>query len=365
MATKKGLTKGIACFIVLGLLGIGWAQEVKAQKGQEKVLEKTSIGQENSIGPRIMLEEEEIILFDEKGKEVRRISDEEQEIVRKEIKDKVFKKLRVKSGEEVSEKKLCEKYNEEIDKLIKVKKLDRPRLKFIDKEGKVIKEISLGEKRIPKRLKDAVKNKEWNGYQSFYKYATVSKNQKYAAIGEYSREVRWNIDNPKETEEYVKTYGEEAYVGPKAKDSKLTLFDSAGIILLEKKFSEGTVVREVVISEEGKVAVITDLYEGAPGALYVYDKTGKEILVYPKENEKVSLCEILKISPNGRYLAVDAGFRRTIFFDLKKGKKWIANKNYVVYEINDEGKVTLDYYDEIKKKPSMTEIIDITKYLGE
>jgi len=326
---------------------------------------------ENS-GGIIKLEEEEIILMENKRKIKRMYVSEfgkDKEKILKKIEKKVFKRLGVKSQKEIIEKKLSGKYNDEIRKLIKVKRLDQPKLKFINKKGNIIKEITIGEKKVTKKFKDTVKNKEWNGYLLYSKNAKVSKSQKYAVLTYYFIEVRYNIHNPVESKEYVKIYGEGAYATPKPQDVKFALFNENGSVLWEKKYNEGRVPNlnnpnSCVISLNGVVGVMTNKGVGPGGEiLYVYDRDGKEILHYPNEDEKAYPQGEIKISPNGKYLAVRVGFPwpesyRTVFFKLQNGNSWKADKSYVVYEVRDDGKA------KVSSEVGETVFIDLKKFLG-
>lgn len=314
-----------------------------------------SYGQTIPAGPRIVLEDEEITLMED-GKVSKKMyvsqHGEEEQIIFKELEQKVFKKLGVQSHNEVSDKKIVAKYNEEINKLVSLKKIEPPRLKFLDENGNVVKEISLVSEKWKGKIKETrrhYKKGEYDAEMVTVKWPKVSRQGKYAVM-----------DNT--------TFADAGY---SVSLGKIVLYDVAGNVLFEKQFPHGRAIYgdlrgHMVVSDSGTVAVYTS--EGNEGPdkeiLFVFDKTGKELRSYPRENEQGRPDgSMLKISANGRFLAVSVDFeqKRTVFIDLEKSASWKADKDYVVYEISDDGIVTADYSDEIKRKRSGTVIIDLTE----
>ncbi len=96
---------------------------------------------------RIVLEEEEITLSDENGKEIetRFVSKmgEERRTIVKQVNERVRKTLGVKSEQEIQDKKIWREAKVQRDRLMKIQPLKQARLKFMDANGKVMKEIQL------------------------------------------------------------------------------------------------------------------------------------------------------------------------------------------------------------------------------
>ena len=312
-----------------------------------------SHGQEVSVGGKIVLEEEEITLM-ENGQEIKKVyvskrGDEKQAIF-KDLEQKVYAKLGIRSHREMSEKNLAAKHNEEINKLRSIKKLDPARLKFFDTKGNVVKEISLISEKSKGKITETrtlYKKGEFDAEMVTVKWPTVSKQGKYAVI-----------DNT--------TFADAGYSVP---FGKIVLYDASGNILFEKQFPIGRAIfgdlyGHMVVSDSGTVAVYTSEGDEGPDnqILYAFDKNGKELLSYPSEKKHGRPDgSMLKISTNGRYLAVSVDFeqKRTVFFDLEKHLSWKADKDYVVYEISDDGIATADYLDQTKQKPSETVMINL------
>jgi len=255
---------------------------------------------------------------------------------------------------------------------IKVKKLDGPQIirgvediKFIDKNGMVIKKVFTGEKKTPKKFKDTVKNKEWNGFVRFQREVVISKNRQYALTSEYSQEILHNIYDAAENSEFAKVYGEGAYMSPKLQNGKLTLYKHDGSILWEKKFNDGVIAGYITILDDGKAAFIEEKEEGEIGNFSVYDKNGFMIVTFPGEEDKnIRPSQILKTSPSGRYLALRALTiysstpAVTVFFDLAKKTYWKAGKDYGAIDIDDNGIV-----DAVHEHKRIT--IDLKNFMGD
>ena len=104
-------------------------------------------GQDKGPQSRIVLEEEEITLFDGNGKEIekRYVSNlgESKKKILNQVKMQVHNKLKVKTEQEVQSKQLWKKAKEETEKLIKIKELKNPKLKFFGPDGAIVKELML------------------------------------------------------------------------------------------------------------------------------------------------------------------------------------------------------------------------------
>ncbi|MBA3053062.1 MAG: hypothetical protein FP827_08295 [Candidatus Omnitrophica bacterium] len=143
---------------IMKLAGLGWM--VLA------VSYVNALNIEQTKGPRIVLEEEEITLMED-GKEIQKIlvseSSQEKDEILNMVREKVLRKLGVKSDQEIRAGELWDQYNGEVDKLLKVEKVKDRKLKFIDidKDGKAFKEVILRtEFRIDEELDKSKKNCE-------------------------------------------------------------------------------------------------------------------------------------------------------------------------------------------------------------
>lgn len=309
------------------------------------LMAKAGYGQGALTGPRIVHEEEEITVIED-GKEV------EKHYV----------------GKIGDQKMAIMKDAHDRKRTYKEKDIQPPKLKFYNENDKLVKEINLSSEKHHGKIKETRpgwKKGEFDVDIETVKRPLVSKQGKYAVM-----------DNS--------TYGG-------IETGKIILYDTSGKALFEKQYPQGrSITNRMVISDSGTVALVTS--EGAEGpqdpTLYVYDKTGKELLAYPAEgedkllantkavgkrakkvktaaeSEKPDLIEVLQISSNGKYLAVRAGFEykytRTVFFDLEKKIFWKADRDYVVYEISDNGISKTYYQDEIKHEPSDIVTIDLS-----
>ena len=250
---------------------------------------------------------------------------------------------------------------------------EKDKVKILDTEGEVIKELSLrpetkieeieisqGPKVAPKRLK--VK-------KEITKNAVISKNGRY--IGIVSNEIDIAVIDEKGEEKSL--YGEGEGTG------EFALLDIEGKVLWEKRFSEGRGISpELLISDNGDyMTMLTGSSRvGTEGIeiVFVFNKFGEEIFAFPTEEDyksgyRVGDSQLSRISPNGRYLAIEVRKSKeppfpwkciTRFYDLKDNTFWDSSQKYVIFEISNEGiaKVDNPWNQEDKTKE-----IDIRKYL--
>ena len=326
--------------VFLGLVGVGWQQG----HGQTK-------------GPMITLEEEEITLFNEDGKELKKLllssNGKEKKLILSAIQTKVLQKMGFNSFEEIKkENKLLREYHRQYYKLFKTETLKLQQLKFTNSNGKTIKQIKLGESKESTKIKDISKSREWNGYKATIKNATLSENQKYCLLAEHNIEVQHNIDNPEESADYVKAYGESAFTPP-PQQTTLSLLDDTGKEVSQTNIEQSNSIAggpqpHMIVSDSGVFAFVTSSDEG-PGdeKLYVYQKDGKLLLTFPEKDVRAFVEGPISITPNGRFLAtkvryLDEGLR-LLAFDLFTGKQWKADKGYSVLEFGDDGKMKVSF----------------------
>ncbi len=252
---------------------------------------------------------------------------------------------------------------------IKVKKLDGPQIirgvediKFIDKEGKTIKKISLKEEeKITEKYYIKGYKKGQAKMHKFREKVTkgvyISENRQYAGVVENSKELSVFFDN-----EEASFQGEGDITG------KFTLYDVNGKILFEKEYREGKIIGSgsmIIFNDGSSVVILSEsILEGGNSIIIRYDKEGKEKILFPKEDKKIILPEILKASTSGRYIAIRTGSpwpesHKTVFFDLQTNKYWKADKDYGVYELNENG-IT-----KVSSGPGELLIIDLKNYMGE
>lgn len=284
-------------------------------------------GQNISREPKIVHEEEELTVFDD---------------------GKAIEKYYV--GKHSEQKNEIEKDARDRKKRIEVKQVKKPKLKFYSEKGVLIKEIDLANEESKGRVKETrplYKKGEFDAKMVTVKWPNLSKQGKYAVV-----------DNT--------TFADAGYTVP---IPKILLYDVRGNILFEKTLPlgeaiYGDLIGTMVVSDNGTVAFRTNDGEEGPKneRLYAYDRTGKQLLLYPEQGQQTNVLRILKISLNGRYLAIRAEFEhryeRTVFFDLDNNLFWKSDKSYSVYELSDEGIAEVYYQDE-KNQSGSTEVLDI------
>jgi len=313
---------------------------------------------ENSSGI-IKLEEEEITLFDENGKviEKKRVGKKsyEKKILIERVQKKVFKSLGVNSEEEYVSKKMVAAYDAAYKKYIKIKPIKNPILKFLDKNGDILKKIYLN----PKTKFDIEYAKEKDKISekiirlAVNKSAAVSKNKKYVLLKFNQYQV-----------------GKEG-----GGRGKLQYLDSRGSILWTIKTPKNMGISNFKIADNGEIVAYIQSYEiggidiNEPyEKLIVVDREGKLKIIFPKKRGNYRLMGDLIISPNGHYLYVRGRIEYknevSLFFDLTKGTFWQADSKYNPYKIEDNGVAYTSYYDKQTKGIS-NETIDLKKFIGE
>ncbi len=343
--------------------------------------------------PRIEIpaDYEEIIILDN-GKEVQRKrvekrSEEEKNIVNS-IRQKIFKKLGVNSEGELIKRKLWSKYKEQSSKELKI--VDTPtkepnKVKFIDETGRVVKEIQLGEEKIVRTVGE-IEN-EWKSRSLNLKGQTDNIGDSFSfGNSDPGEELKVRksksifINKLKDHAALAVTEDILTSAGPAIGFSDLIYLNSIGEELWTHKFPKGRSILSVgagadapQISDDGNIvtAMTSDSAEGPGGEeICVFDKSGKEILTYPKDGETATAPRpsYHKISPNGRYLcyriekhtylteppsgqtiinrdeesnktAILEKLKKTVktvFWDLKENTTW-ETEAYLVYAISDDG----------------------------
>ncbi len=229
-------------------------------------------------------------------------------------------------------------------------------LKVINERGETLKEISLKPEIIveeEKMLPSEENTKRHKIKKEIAKDAVVSNSGKFAGVISNKTDIAIIDENDKE-----EIIPEGLVTG------KFIFYDNSWNILWEKEFSEGRGIQDihqVLISDNGEsITMLTGSAEyGAEGreTIFVFDKNGHEILLFPAVEEynkgyEIGAPDLLKISPDGRYLSINirqalqyAPYRErgiTRFYDLKKNTFWDSEKKYVVFEISNEGIAQVD-----------------------
>ena len=297
-------------------------------------------------GPRIVLEEMEVTLT-ENGKQVKhRVTKKEAHEMWKATYKKKRNEFGAKSFRGPEGRKLEDEFEGILRKSYSERKLDQKRLKVIDENGKVLKEISLKREVTKAKFWDKHKKRDWDSEKIITKVPFISDNKMFGAV------VSNTLNKILVTPEFRKVYG--GYRGG-VSAGKLTVYNNRGEVQFEKQYPEDTFINNVRISDNGTVVAIKGV-DFDEHKLHVYDRSGRETLVFPEGKRYTHISEP-EISPNGKYLAVKIGV--TVFFNTSTGTNWQADKDYIVREISDSGIVRVDYQDDPEKT------IDLKEHLGE
>lgn len=289
---------------------------------------------EERKGAMIRLEEEELSLTNADGTASTMLvskSGAHKKALLEEVKDKLFRKLEVRSEGELKKKNLQGVYAEESGKMLKVKAMAEPRLGFYDADGKLVKSVPIGIA-VNDYRNTGPDGRTASSFTSNIRHATVSNDGQYATLTE-DRAVWRPI---------------------KDASGKVTFYGVDGNILWEKQYPK---FRGVVgeISGSGLKAFMFEYYRKDLSPLPenevehqfgVYGRSGKRLIFYPKNPAQAGGREITgeyKASPSGRYVTVemrDSGKQQQgwIFFDTDKRSSWFfGEKELSVTDISDAG----------------------------
>ena len=291
-------------------------------------------GQQNKQDntPRIQIEEEEIILFDDRGKELKKLyvgkNDPEKERVLQQNQEKVLKIIGAKHIQDIRDSKQYVRFNEENRKLLKIKQIDKPKMKFIDKQGKVLKELHLtmSDKPDIKEVTRKIHGIEKNVVESKEITGILSKENNYALVNTHRSLIRIEGGDIVDLEYY----------------------SIDGKVLWSKQLPENMGIANQKVSENGEiVAYIQGFITGNLDAreyyekLVVINKKGEEIMNYPKKRDDVRLRNDISMSDNGCYIGISLTTKNnqivSMFFDVLNNKSWVSEKHYVVNSISNNG----------------------------
>ena len=223
---------------------------------------------------KINLEEEEVTLMDAgKVTSTRYVSirGAEKESILKEVQEKIFKKFGIQKEAELSGKNLHEKYNDEKSKTIIVKRLEHPRLRFLDAKGALKKELTLGDEVAVTTNTDS-SGKTTQFKTEISRAGKVAKDQQYALY----------------TERYANSDTYPGYTG------KVKYFDVNGNVIFEKQYPKFRIGGGVV-SDDGSKIYLTESWTENWAALpkyepyrqfVAYTKAGTMLFSFPKTREE-------------------------------------------------------------------------------
>ena len=303
---------------------------------------------------RVVIEEEEVTLFDEAGgkvetRYVRKDGTEKAALVHQ-ARKKALKRMGLKSIKETKgNKQLNQQYRNELRQFIRIRDLKPLNIKFVDKNNKVIKEVPIcppgsGQKNISiatmtieawrakgYSLTDSEAAKKKVEHR-FSREAVVSKSQNAAIISELDS----GFVVPVSSKEIANA---ERGGGELGTDSSIEYYDVKGNMQWEIKSNSELIFAPVSISEAGDLVATIKRCEygcrkvselGLPlQELYVYDSFGKEVLALPMTKDICfSYSGGFWFAQKGDYIKVDCapekGFPKSIFIDVSAKKVWRA-----------------------------------------
>ncbi len=254
---------------------------------------------------------------------------------------------------------------------------DGNKIKFVDKNKKIVKEIDLSYKSEKIDSKDAGFTKYKNKInKGIFKNAWPAKSGDYVAVGiQENYDLIPNSENEKKTIEGT----DASYIESRG---VLQLYDKSGVMLWEKRFPKNRIVGKVYISDNGETIACNitcgmecdfgetgDEFGASSYIAYILNKQGKVLLIYP-EKQSNALVQRLSLSPNGKYLAIDLSISiiknsrsyisyYTLYYDLNRNKSWKKEGRYLSY-LFDNGMADL-----LDVKTQKITHIDLKKHLGE
>jgi len=256
----------------------------------------TSAEQGKAASRKIVLEDEEVTLLDGNGKELEKLATsrtgKDKAAINKQVREKVLKSLGIKSQDDLKgNRQLAQRYFKESAKFIKVKKLNPTRLKFLDEQGKLAKEVPIGYSTAVLTIgaeMAATRKSLWGARASAgrkieerkMRTPTVASSQNAAIIAE-------NVSSfavaQSATEEKSFNGTEAANLGA---ESSIEYYDAKGDKQWKKTFDYNRVVSDGRLSGDGTTVAVVEGCEmncsnfkekGIPvKRLAVFDSAGKE-----------------------------------------------------------------------------------------
>ncbi len=236
------------------------------------------------------------------------------------------------------------------------------KIKIINHDGKVIKEIPLHSEEIivinDKDLPYQSDGRKRKIKKQIIKKVVLSPNKRYIGIVRNEHDISVILTDDYGKEEEISFEGEGKGQG------RLTVYDLDDRVVFDKEMPEGRIIYlspEPLISDDGKIKVVetmdtlgeayyderNDDKKYIMDIIYVYSDKGMELFRIPnkEELEIVQGAELECLSSSGRYLAVT--IRGVIsgkpmeyvtrFYDIEKRTFWDSTKEYLVWNIKDDG----------------------------
>lgn len=263
-------------------------------------------GQDKGPQGRIVLEEEEVTLFDENGNEIEKryvsnIGEPKREML-KQVKMRVYAKLEIKSEQEVQSNKLWKKVKEETDKLLKVQVLKQARLRFTDKDGKEIKTIFLRNKLEMHKISSGTIQDNGALLIQDSQCADLSDSgNAVGVVGVAQESFDESVVTSTRTFEYINAKGESLW-SVKNVNPSANAVTSCGSVLSK----DGSRIA-LSVAQFPKEAGMMDY----PNWVVVYNEKGIELVRFGPYNQLRNLY----LSKNGRYGYFDIG-KAQICFDV-------------------------------------------------
>ncbi|MBU2575098.1 MAG: hypothetical protein KKH28_13585, partial [Elusimicrobia bacterium] len=287
---------------------------------------------------RICLEEEELTLLNN-GKVISKqyVSKRgpEKAAILNEAKKKIFTRLEVQTEEKPAKKTPPDRSAGESEKILKVKQLSHPRLRFYAAGGNVKKELSLGIGASKIRNTDAA-GRVTISMTSLVLGASVSKDRQYALL----------------TEDHSEHGAAPSSTG------KIKYYNVNGDLIWEKQHQKFRLAVGSVSDDGSKIFLIKFWRHTLPSLpateperqFAVYGKTGKNLLLFPKTRGQEGGYQVTGVivpSPNARYVAVKADRAKEpvwLFFDIADRSFWVYDElRLSVIDISDQGLCNLGF----------------------
>lgn len=239
---------------------------------------------------------------------------------------KEIKSLRQREASETA-RKLRQKGQKVISK-----KLERPRLRFFDKQGKITKEIILGTETVEVSGSYGGTSEVLKRKKVSIRRADLSPGENWAAI--------WD------------THSEPFDPGDARQSGAIVTLDEGGNTIWQKVLPRFKAVGACRISNTGMTIAVQSWTKAhqLPASepidqLVVYDGRGNELFQFPKSRSEGfdrlhAGTNDLIISPNGRYVGVRASKGKNeivLFLDLTKKSNWAMPVAGAPIDISDDG----------------------------
>lgn len=214
----------------------------------------------------------------------------------------------------------------------------QPKLKFVNRKGKVTKEILLDSEVHDSSGSAIARPGVARIRSSTMRKAAVSKSGTHAVLIETRGEVEFRMEASEDD-------------GYRGSTSHLTFFDASGNVVWQKNLPETRIAGICKVSSDGGRVFCLESWTKFGGVrrdytppLIVRDRSSSEIFKFPESPEAGyhlwGGTSDLEISPNGRYAAIRASKDKkeiVLFIDVDKGSHWNLDMAAAPVDISDEG----------------------------